>query len=92
MKKFFLSFFTFVSLLAAVEVIEGGKIPENCQKLATVRVGNAVQTYHRSQAEELAKAEARKLGANKMTLTLIPHQHQKLGLRYTATADAYQCR
>ncbi len=75
----------------AVEILPGNTIPQGCEKIAVIKAGNASNTYAKSMAEQIIKDEAAKLNAQKVSLTLLEHKHQKLGKRYSAQGIAWKC-
>lgn len=75
----------------AVEVLPGDTIPQGCEKIAVIRAGNVSNTYPKNTAEQIIKDEAAKLNAQKVSLVLVEHQHQKLGKKYSAKGIAWKC-
>jgi len=80
-----------ISALAAVEVVQGEEKPAGCEKMADIRVGDLFNRHSRDIAYEGVIAEAKKIGAQKVSVQLVTHTHPKLGKSYTATGVAYRC-
>lgn len=82
---------TGISALSAVDVIQGEDKPTGCEKIADIRVGDLFNRYSRDTAYDGVLEEAKKLGAQKVSVQLIAHQHPKLGKSYSAKGVAYRC-
>lgn len=80
-----------ISALAAVDVVQGEEKPAGCEKIADIRVGDLFNRHSRDTAYEGVIEEAKRLGAQKVSVQLVTHTHQKLGKSYTATGVAYRC-
>jgi hypothetical protein len=80
-----------ISALAAVDVVQGEEKPAGCEKMADIRVGDLFNRLSRDAAYEGVIAEAKKIGAQKVSVQLVTHTHPKLGKSYTATGVAYRC-
>jgi hypothetical protein len=80
-----------VSALSAVEVLQGDEKPAGCEKIADIRVGDLFNRHSRDIAYQGVLDEAKKLGAQKVSVQLVTHVHPKLGKSYTATGVAYRC-
>ncbi|GAB4437235.1 MAG: hypothetical protein OHK0011_20280 [Turneriella sp.] len=80
-----------VSALAAVDIVQGEDKPAGCEKIADIRVGDLFNRHSREIAYEGVIEEAKKLGAQKVSVQLVTHSHPKLGKSYTATGVAYRC-
>lgn len=80
-----------ISALSAVDVVQGDEKPAGCEKIADIRVGDLFNRHSRDIAYEGVIEEAKKMGAQKVSVQLVTHTHQKLGKSYTATGVAYRC-
>ncbi|MFZ5628754.1 MAG: hypothetical protein ACOY5B_06470 [Spirochaetota bacterium] len=80
-----------ISALAAVDVVQGEEKPAGCDKIADIRVGDLFNRHSRDIAYEGVIEEAKKMGAQKVSVQLVTHSHPKLGKSYTATGVAYRC-
>ena len=80
-----------ISALAAVDVVQGEDKPAGCEKIAEIRVGDLFKRHSRDIAYDGVIDEAKKMGAQKVSVQLVTHSHPKLGKSYTATGVAYRC-
>lgn len=80
-----------ISALAAVDVVQGEDKPAGCEKIAEIRVGDLFNRHSRDIAYDGVIDEAKKMGAQKVSVQLVTHSHPKLGKSYTATGVAYRC-
>lgn len=80
-----------ISALAAVDVVQGEDKPAGCEKIADIRVGDLFNRHSRDIAYDGVIDEAKKMGAQKVSVQLVTHSHPKLGKSYTATGVAYRC-
>ncbi len=80
-----------ISALSAVEVVQGEDKPAGCEKIADIKVGDLFNRHSRDIAYKGVIEEAKRLGAEKVSVQLVAHSHPKLGKSYTATGVAYRC-
>lgn len=77
--------------IAAVQFVDNSDAVKGCQRLGEINAGNKFVQLDRGTAEEAIRAEAKALQADKVFLTVVAHNHPKLGKQYTARATAWKC-
>ena len=81
----------FVAALGAVQVVNEEANLKGCERLGEVAAGNKFAQMDRETAEKAVKAQAKEMNADKVFLSVVSHNHGKLGKQYTATAVAWKC-
>ncbi len=81
----------FVAALGAVQVVNEGAAVQGCEKIGDVAAGDMFWKLDRDTATEAVKEKAQALNADKVAVSVVAHNHGKLGKQYTATAVAYKC-
>ncbi|MCS6971718.1 MAG: DUF4156 domain-containing protein [Turneriella sp.] len=93
MKKFLSTALTVLAAgsLAALQIVDNSDAVKGCQRLGEINAGNKFVQMDRATVEESIRAEAKALQADKVFLTVVSHNHPKLGKQYTARATAWKC-
>jgi len=80
-----------VASLGAAQLVNEQALPASCEKVGEIQVGDRFNTHAKDIVSQEVIAEAKRLGADKVTSQMIRHDHPKLGASYTSRAVAWKC-
>ncbi|MCS6972089.1 MAG: hypothetical protein N2Z22_05480 [Turneriella sp.] len=77
--------------LAAVQIVDNPDAVKGCERLGEIVAGDKFVQLDRNTVEQVIREEAQRMRADKVFLSIVSHNHPKLGKQYSAKAVAWKC-